>query len=317
MNENPATRYQIIHKTSYQYSEPVAICQNQVRMMPAGRANLTCHATRLNIQPAPDSSEEHLDYFGNRVYTFAIESLHRSLEIIATSDVSVHASAIQTFKSSGNASDSVSDIGEPWETVAAQVRSRQNYTASVDQQRFDSPLIRRSKTFANYAAISFTPGRGILDAALDFTRRIHQEFSYDTNATHVATRPEEAFTLRAGVCQDFAQVAIACLRSIGLPTRYLGGYLRTMPPPGKPRLVGADESHAWFSIYSGQKYGWIGFDPTNGSLAGTDHIPISIGRDYSDISPMRGVVLGGGQTTLKVSVDVQPLAVQQQQSIQQ
>jgi transglutaminase-like putative cysteine protease len=211
----------------------------------------------------------------------------------------------------------ISDSGEAWETVAQQVVSPSAFQPFVDQQRFDSPRIRRSEAFAQYARGSFTPGRGMLDAALDLTRRIYVDFKYDTLATNVDTTPEEAFAGKAGVCQDFAQVAVACIRSIGLPARYVSGYLRTIPPLGKPALVGADESHAWFSVYSGAKYGWVGFDPTNGTLAGTDHIPISIGRDYGDISPMRGVVLGGGPTTLKVSVDVQPVSDVQQQAMQQ
>ncbi|WP_145417083.1 transglutaminase-like domain-containing protein [Planctomycetes bacterium K23_9] len=320
-NQNSEVRYRIEHKTSYAYSEPVAVCQNQVRMMPAPRPNLTCHFTRLDILPLPDSSEEHQDYFGNRVLTFAIESTHQSLEIVAHSDVTVHAPTVTLIgpptNTVGPGKSNISDVGQPWELIAQQIQSADTFDAMIDQQRFDSPRIRRVQPFADYAFKSFTPGRGILEAALDFTRRIYTDFRYDTSATNVDTLPEEAFAARAGVCQDFAQFAIACLRSIGLSAKYVSGYLRTLPPVGAPRLIGADESHAWFSIYSGPRHGWVGFDPTNGTVAGTDHIPISIGRDYGDISPMCGVVLGGGQTTLKVSVDVQPIAMQQQQAMQQ
>lgn len=142
---------------------------------------------------------------------------------------------------------------------------------------------------------------------MDLTRRIHGDFKYDTAATHVHSTTEEAFKLRAGVCQDFAHIEIACLRSIGLPARYVSGYLRTSPRPGEQRMVGADESHAWVSLYAGDDFGWIDFDPTNARPSDTNHIPICVGRDYSDVSPMRGVVLGGGSTELKVSVDVEPI----------
>jgi transglutaminase-like putative cysteine protease len=327
--QNEITRYKIEHRTLYKYGEPVAVCQNQVRMMPAAQAGLTCYQTQIEIQPPPDSSEEHQDYFGNRVFTFAIESNHESLEIIARSDVGVKAPPVYlldganingqsgSVNQAGNKALPISDSGEAWESVAAQVASPTIFQPLVDQQRFDSPRIRRSDAFAQYARASFLPGRGILEAALDLTRRIYTDFKYDTSATDVDTTPEEAFAVKAGVCQDFAQVAIASIRSIGLPARYVSGYLRTIPPAGKPALVGADESHAWFSVYSGPQYGWVGFDPTNGTLVGTDHIPISIGRDYGDISPMSGVVLGGGVTTLKVSVDVHPVTLAQQQSAQQ
>ncbi|MEL6110627.1 MAG: transglutaminase family protein, partial [Planctomycetota bacterium] len=161
--------------------------------------------------------------------------------------------------------------------------------------------------FGDFARPSFVSGRGIVEAVDDLTRRIQQEFKYDASATNVETTTERALELKAGVCQDFAHVQIACLRSLGIPARYVSGYLRTVPPKGRDRLVGADESHAWVDVYVGEPIGWLGFDPTNGCLAGTDHIPICLGRDYEDVSPMRGVVLGGGSNTLKVSVDVEEL----------
>ena len=153
---------------------------------------------------------------------------------------------------------------------------------------------------------SFPAGRPIIAASLELTERIHDDFRYDNAATHVNTSVNEAFQLRAGVCQDFAHVQIGCLRSIGIPARYVSGYLRTIPPEGRDRLVGSDESHAWISVYAGVDVGWIDMDPTNACMVGIDHIPICIGRDYGDVTPMRGVVLGGGQTTLSVKVDVSP-----------
>jgi transglutaminase-like putative cysteine protease len=142
---------------------------------------------------------------------------------------------------------------------------------------------------------------------MDLTRRINREFRYDTTATEVATPTEKAFDLKAGVCQDFAHIQIACLRSIGMPARYVSGYLRTVPREGEKRLVGIDESHAWVSVYMGQELGWVDYDPTNACRCDVSHIPVCIGRDYNEVSPMRGVVLGGGQPTLSVSVDVEPI----------
>jgi transglutaminase-like putative cysteine protease len=146
-----------------------------------------------------------------------------------------------------------------------------------------------------------------VEAAVDLTRRIHTDFKYDSTVTDVNTTTEEALELKAGVCQDFAHVQIACLRSLGLPARYVSGYLRTEPAPGKERLVGADQSHAWVSLYAGQVFGWIDLDPTNARISDVNHVPICVGRDYSEVSPMRGVVLGGGETVLRVSVDVEPV----------
>lgn len=292
--EPPAAsaRYRISHRTHYRYSEPVAICQNQLRMQPRTDGRMTCHKTSIQISPRPDSVFQHTDYFGNHVYSFAIESLHRELEVVAKSDVTVE-------------SVPVAGKDSTWDSIADDTDLSEPIPLRVREFRFDSPRINRSKAYAEYARKSFPPGRSLGEAALDLTRRIHADFKYDTGATDVSTPTDRAFQLRAGVCQDFAHIQIACLRSIGLPARYVSGYLRTVPPEGKPAMVGADESHAWLSVYGGDQIGWIGCDPTNACFVGTDHIPICVGRDYGDVSPMRGVVLGGGQTSLKVSVDVQ------------
>ncbi|OYP29917.1 hypothetical protein CGZ80_23685 [Rhodopirellula sp. MGV] len=285
--------YQISHQTEYNYSEPVAVCQNQLRMQPVTGGNLECQDTKVTIDPDPNSWDEHRDYFGNLVTTFSIESIHTALRVVVKSRVTVAAPSI-----------SESDASTQWEEALD--HGQGPLCPTVAEHRYHSPRILPSETFAAYARPSFTPGRRILEGALDLTRRIHQDFAYDVTATTVDTTTEEAFQLKAGVCQDFAHVEIACLRSIGLAARYVSGYLRTTPPPGKERLIGADESHAWVELYAGEKLGWLGLDPTNACMVSTDHIPICIGRDYGDVSPMRGVVLGGGTNTLKVSVDVEP-----------
>lgn len=266
-------------------------------MQPCTREGLLCHHTKVAIDPIPDYFSEHIDYYGNRVHSFSIESLHRSLSVVVESDVTV------TPQRRQNESRSVA-----WESVAASFVQDGSHTKTdgVEEFEFDSPRIQQAKQYADFARESFAPGRDVVEASLDLTQRVFKEFRYDPRATDVDTPTAESFAKRAGVCQDFAQIQIACLRSLGLPAKYVSGYLRTKPKPGQQRLVGADESHAWLSVFAGKENGWIAFDPTNGVLAGGDHIPICYGRDYGDVSPMRGVVLGGGKTRLEVSVDVLP-----------
>ncbi len=294
-----SSRYSITHRTQYLYSDPVAICQNQVMMVPRDLPRVKCHESEIEISPSPGLSHSHVDYYGNLVQTFSIESAHRELSVLVTSDVEVAATSFPP-----------PELTAAWEVVRDDVASGQddNWFSAIEF-RFPSQMIAVGKSYADYASESFTAGRPVMAAALDLTKRIFRDFKYDTSATHVDTSAEKAFGLRRGVCQDFAHVQIACLRSIGLPARYVSGYLRTISPPGKPRLIGADSSHAWTSLYAGHLLGWVDFDPTNACLVATDHIPICVGRDYRDVAPMRGVVLGGGNTVLNVSVDVEPIAV--------
>jgi transglutaminase-like putative cysteine protease len=191
-----------------------------------------------------------------------------------------------------------------WETVRQSSRGQQmGHSLEASEFVFDSPLVRTTDDFAAYASPSFPKNRPILEAALDLTQRIYSDFKFDPKATTLATPLEEVFKNRRGVCQDFAQLEIACFRSLGLPARYVSGYLETDPPPGKPRFVGADASHAWISIYC-HGLGWIDVDPTNNILPTTRHVAVAYGRDYDDVSPIRGVILGAGEHSLKVAVDV-------------
>ena len=171
---------------------------------------------------------------------------------------------------------------------------------------FPSPRIRLSAKFAAYAAPSFAPRRPLLAALLDFTQRMRREFTYDPRATTLATHSEEVLASRRGVCQDFAQLQAACLRSLGLAARYVSGYLLTRPPPGKPKYVGADASHCWVSVFA-PGLGWIDLDPTNGCFVADEHITIAWGRDYNDVTPVKGVILGGGHQSIHVAVDVDPV----------
>ncbi len=254
-----------------------------------------CDRVKATIVPRPDYIGQHVDYFGNLVRAFSIESHHRHLVVDVHSTVTVTCSA------------PAEEATTSWEQILVHLRNRSDPSWLETQEFcFNSPRVRRSTEFADYARVSFQPGRDVLQAGRELTKRIHEDFAYDSRATHVDTETEKAFRIRAGVCQDFAHIQIACLRSIGMPARYVSGYLRTNPPQGKQRLVGADESHAWIGLYCGSQLGWIDFDPTNASLADVNHVPVCIGRDYSDVTPMRGVVTGGGRTTLSVSVDVLP-----------
>jgi transglutaminase-like putative cysteine protease len=290
-------KYKITHVTTYAYESPVRVCHNLVMLTPREDARIRIRSHNLKVTPTPHIFHARRDFFGNHLHAFSVEETHRQLRVVATTRVKVlprrWPAAVDT---------------PAWETVAGLVASGADpQWLGCSPYLFDSRRVVRSRPMAEYALESFTPGRPVLLCAQELIARIHQEFAYDTQATFVNTPPEEAFQLRRGVCQDFAQIAIACLRSLALPARYVSGYLRTIPPEGQPRLVGADQSHAWISLYCGAADGWIDLDPTNNCLCGTDHIPVAWGRDYQDVVPVRGVFLGGGQHLLKVSVDVVPL----------
>lgn len=288
--------YRITHTTSYKYSSPVSVCHNVVMLSPRKSEYLECNSHRLNVRPIPDISEHRTDMFGNIVRRFSLEENHSQLTITATSHVTVlprELPAAETSAACSRVISGITDRSDPdWLDVVPFV--------------FNSPRIQRSAEFAAFAAKVVQNDKPVVVAATDLTHRIYTEFKYDKQATHVDTPTETAFAGKHGVCQDFAHIAIACLRSVGLPARYVSGYLRTIPPEGKERLVGADQSHAWVSVYCGVEFGWIDFDPTNDCICGTDHVPIAIGRDYSDVVPIKGVFLGGGDPALSVSVDVAP-----------
>ncbi len=290
-------KYKITHTTTYLYQSPVRVCHNLLLLTPRENTRLRCHSHRLQISPNPQISNHRVDFFGNHLRAFSIEESHRQLRVTATSRVQIQPQG-----------DIHADQSPPWEELVRALAA-QELKDSVDASvyRFDSRRITRSTEFEDYAKASFTKGRSVFAGALSLMERIHREFKYDATATNVNTKASDAFRMRRGVCQDFAHIAISCLRSIGIPARYVSGYLRTIPPPGKPRLVGVDQSHAWLSVYCGDTLGWIDIDPTNNSVCQSDHVPIAWGRDYHDVVPLRGVFLGGGTHTLSVSVDVSPV----------
>ncbi len=289
--------YRITHRTTYRHSETVPLCQNALWLTPRDDEWQKRLSHQLEITPAPTNRGTRTDYFGNEVTYFTLDNGYRSLEIVSVSEVKVVPPSDKD-----RAADSPA-----WEALAGDDCDDLS-SSGIDrfQYRFDSPLSIASDDLADYARVSFTPHRPIFEAARELTRRIHADFAYDPCATTVQTSVAEAFNLKRGVCQDFAHVEIACLRSLGLPARYVSGYLRTIPPSGQPRLVGADASHAWVSVYCGAA-GWVDFDPTNDLVPSTDHVTIGWGRDYNDVTPVRGLFIGGGHHELNVSVDVAPI----------
>jgi transglutaminase-like putative cysteine protease len=285
--------YRIIHRTLYQYSAPVTVSHHVARLEPRVTAVQERQLFQMEIAPAPALRKERTDYFGNQLRFFSIQEAHRHLEITSTSHVSVHAAKAPPPESTTAWTDAAQLFRDP---VSPEVVEPYQFV-------FDSPQVRASFDFYDYARPSFPKDAPVLAGVRDLTRRIHEDFQYDPKATTVATQLEEVMQTRRGVCQDFAHLGIACLRSLGLPARYVSGYLRTRPPEGKERLVGADASHAWFSVFCPGS-GWRDFDPTNNVEPAEEHITIAFGRDFGDVSPVAGIITGGGRHMVKVSVDV-------------
>ncbi|MBA4107091.1 MAG: transglutaminase [Pirellula sp.] len=288
-------KYTIKHRTWYAYAEAAPVCHNMLHLAPRDMPRQVCSDYRLRIVPEPAFIMRRTDWFGNFVDYFSIEGSHNGLEVLSQSIVRLSPPPKLT------PSESL-----PWEAVVRQSTPEASAAdLSVYQLTLRSPRVRPSVQLRDYALPSFVAGRPLLEAIIDLTARIHRDFEFDPKATTVHTPLEELLRLRRGVCQDFAHLAIGCVRSMGLPGRYVSGYLRTTPPPGKPRMVGADASHAWASVHCGP-LGWIDFDPTNNALIGESHISIAWGRDYSDVCPIQGVFVGGGEHSMGVNVDVIP-----------
>jgi transglutaminase-like putative cysteine protease len=287
-------KYSIRHETRYVYSQPVTLCHNEARLQPRATPRQICTHSEIVTTPAPARRSERADIFGNRVLYFAIQEPHAELVVMATSEVEITQLPLAYDPSQS----------PPWEQSLEQLHG--NVAAEDREARqfaLDSPCVACSPELRQYAMPSFAPGRPVLEAVHDLSSRIHREFTFDPQSTTVTTPLSEVFANRGGVCQDFAHLAIACVRSFGLPARYLSGYLETQPPPGQPRLAGADASHAWFAVYvSG--VGWVEFDPTNDQVPAERHVTTAWGRDFSDVTPLKGVIFGGGTHTLDVGVDM-------------
>jgi transglutaminase-like putative cysteine protease len=288
--------YRIIHKTTYEYKQPVSFGTHVAYLIPRSQLHHTCTSHELVITPNPASLRERVDYFGNTFAFFAISEPHEELTIEARSRVVVDGPAVRW-----------PEAAPAWEQVVHSLPldlSQKGLDAY--QFVFESPRVSPGAAFAAYAQPSFPAGRPLTEALLDLTARIFKDFRFDSKATTVRTSPREVLRSRRGVCQDFAHLQVACLRSLGLAARYVSGYIRTYPPPGRPRLVGADASHAWVSVYC-PGAGWLELDPTNNLIPSESHVRLAWGRDYGDVSPVRGVILGGRDHKLEVGVDMEPI----------
>lgn len=306
-------KYCITHTTLYHYSQSVGLCQNEARLQPRNFWRQHCHDSHFDIKPTPMDFRERIDYFGNRVVYFAIQQPHIQLIVTAVSEVTI-------FPRQNNL-DLFNQL--TWEQVRSllqetplqgQTQSQQDQSQIQNQDQtleilgarqyvLDSPMVTITPELADYAQSSFLPNRALVDVVHNLMQRIYQDFTYDPTFTTIATPLSEVLSFRRGVCQDFAHLAIGCLRAYGIAARYISGYVETLPEPGKQRLVGADASHAWFSVYI-PGTGWLDFDPTNNTVPLDQHITLAWGRDYADVTPLKGIAFGGGQHTLSVSVDV-------------
>jgi len=290
-------RYRISHVTTYHYEAEVSVSHHLLHLQPRVTARQRVQGFDVIVQPLPSSRSTRMDVFGNHADVVTIEGAHRQMEIVMGCRVEVDpATSLDGIET------------PPWQDVA-KACAAEGWSDAVQagEFRFDSPHVRRGPACAAFARHSFPVGRPWLDGVRDLCRRIHEEFEFDPRATTVSTPVEQVLSGRRGVCQDFAHVMLGCLRSLGLPARYVSGYIETVPPPGQARLVGADATHAWVSAYC-PGLGWLDLDPTNGLLPSDRHVTVAWGRDFSDISPVRGVLVGSGSHVLRVSVDVEPEA---------
>ncbi|MBB3177921.1 transglutaminase family protein [Variovorax sp. Sphag1AA] len=291
----------VTHFTRYDYTPPVDTAQHLAHLKPMTTASQRLVSHALTITPPPVQSSESPDVYGNARTFFALDSTHE--ELLVTAESVVETSVPELPASVAREL--------PWEEVRERFRYvKDSHYDPAAEFLFPSRYVPRHDDFAAYARPSFAAGRPAFDVAMDLTLRMFNDFDYDAESTEISTPAIEALAQRRGVCQDFAHIMIACMRTMGLPARYVSGYLLTQPPPGQPRLVGADASHAWVSVYLPGADGpgdWVDFDPTNGRQPGEDYVTLAIGRDYSDVSPMRGVLHGGARHTLNVGVTVQPI----------
>ncbi len=291
-------KYRVVHKTEYRYGMTVSLCHNLAHLRPRNLVTQQCLGHRLQIDPLPMDLAEHADYFGNHVSYFSIQQPHQTLTVIATSEIELNPGTGQLALEA--------DI--PWDEARRRLAEPATDMSRENRQFvLDSSLVPTGQELADYAAPSFPPGRPLLESVRDLMARVHHEFTYDPGFSTVSTPLTEVLSSRRGVCQDFAHLAIACLRSLGLAARYVSGYLETLPPPGQAKQRGADESHAWFSVYL-PDVGWHDFDPTNNRVPLDQHITTAWGRDYADVTPLKGVLFGGDPGHRpQVSVDMERL----------
>jgi transglutaminase-like putative cysteine protease len=286
--------YEVRHKTTFSYEDIVLVSHHVLHLAPRDHPQQTCLETETIVEPRPAVESAGKDYFGNPVQHLTVQKPHKVLVVDAHARVEVRGAAPVEL-----------DASAPWETIRDQLAGHDALDAY--EYVFASPYVAISDEIRDYALQSFVPERPILAAVMDLTGRIYREFEYRGGVSDVSTPVGEVFEMRQGVCQDFAHLEIALLRSLGLAARYVSGYLLTKPPEGKEKLVGSDASHAWLSVFAGNA-GWVDFDPTNNVIPGVEHITFAWGRDYGDVSPINGFIVGGGAHQVDVAVDVNPVA---------
>jgi transglutaminase-like putative cysteine protease len=289
--------YDIRHVTTYGYSRMVPFARCILRLLPRDETGQNVVASELSVMPRPAERSDGICFFGNRMTMVTITKPHRELKVEMRARIQVERPVPPH-----------PGLTRSWEEVAAlALASSSLEPASPAHHLYPSRLVPPVAAVVTYARDSFGPGRPVLEAACELMARIRREFTYDPDATEVSTPLAEAFAARHGVCQDFAHIMIAGLRGLGLPAAYVSGYIRTIPPPGQKRLEGADASHAWATIWCGPEIGWIGLDPTNDLIVADDHIVTAMGRDYADVAPLDGVLVGPGSQKIGVAVDVVPV----------
>ncbi len=287
-------KYRLIHNTQYEYNDSVSLCHNEAHIIPRTTPFQTVLNNRIDITPSPTLQYDRVDFFGNPTTYFSIQYPHRQLSVTSLSEVQLQ--------------DTYYDLDNSpyWEKVRETLASDSVNPRLLEAREFllDSPFITATAGLRAYALPSFVPGRSILHATNDLMNRVFTEFVYDPHFTTIVTPLEEVLAHKRGVCQDFAHLMIGCVRSVGLAARYVSGYLETLPPPGQVKLQGSDASHAWMAVFV-PEVGWVDFDPTNNKIPINQHITTAWGRDYSDVTPLKGIIFGGGENVLTVSVDVQ------------
>ncbi|MCR1024232.1 transglutaminase family protein [Cellulophaga baltica] len=285
--------YEVKHKTVYEYQSMVSLCHNIVFQVSGNNTLQEINSSKCTIDPEPNFIMEREDFFENKYFYFSLQKAHKKLVVESTNEITVHP---PTWLSINPAETPA------WESV---VKLLQSIDTSNDIRQFylESPHVTFLTAIRAYALVSFTPNRPIMEAMHELNTRIYTDFTFTPGFTEISTPLEEVFKHKKGVCQDYAHFGLACVRSIGLSARYISGYIETIPPPGKPKLAGADASHAWMSLYI-PDIGWVEFDATNNLLVSDQHIRVAKGRDFSDVVPLKGIVYSGGGQHMKVTVDV-------------
>jgi transglutaminase-like putative cysteine protease len=288
-------RFRIKHVTQYNYAARVTRCYNLANVIPRDTARQHCLSNRITLSPLPATTHKRSDYFGNKAFHFEIQKPHTELVITAVSEVQM----------SNKDHELNLDLGISYKEALEYLRTT-NRPDVMEAREFvlSSPMIEPSDALTEYARPSFAGNRSLKSCVADLTSRIFKDFKYDPQFSTIATPLADVLLHKKGVCQDFAHLEVGCLRAMGIPAKYVSGYIETLPKPGQPKLVGADATHAWIAFFCPEE-GWVEFDPTNDSLAGSQHIVTAFGRDYFDVTPLRGVIFGGGVSpALRVSVDV-------------